>query len=286
MQQIKNVMMNVLALGTQRKTRSGITTSKFFETVSFDLQKGFPAVTCKKLAMKSMIGELLWFINGETTIDTLQKRSGLSDDAWTIWTDDCTRWHNEDDSDAAMFDTNDLGYIYGSQWREFGFSGLDQLELLIEGLKSDPYGRRHIVSAWNPEDLDSMALAPCHTSFQCYVREVGGEKYLDLIWHQRSVDVFLGLPFNIASYAALTHILASICGYKVGMLHGTLGDCHIYEQHGEACRAYLDNECLELCDFVMPKIERLSDLENMTASDFSLNNYNHHGAIKAKLSVG
>ena len=284
--QVKNVMHNTLVEGTVRETRAGKTTSKFFETVSFNLQDGFPAVTCKQLATKPMFGELLWFLNGETDLPNLRKRSGLADNAWTIWTDDCARWHNGKYAYASRYDNDNLGVVYGAQWINFNGDGIDQLSDLVDGLVNDPFGRRHIVTAWNPSEMSEMALPPCHLMFQFYVREEHGEKYLDLVWHQRSVDVFLGLAFNIASYATMVHIFAQICGYKVGMLHGTLGDTHIYEQHMDGCQEYLKRVCLGLPELVLPRITCLEDLRDLTADDFELVDYQHQGKIAGKLSVG
>ena len=284
MESYKNLLREIIINGQDRETRSGKTRGVFGEVMKFDLTEGFPAVTSKKLQFQSVMGELLWFMNGETSLKDLRKRSNLDKDAWTIWTNDCERWHNTDERE---FHREDLGYIYGSQWRQFGKEGMiDQLDELINRLKKDEGSRYHLVTAWNPEDFDEMALPPCHHTFQCYVREKDGEKYLDLMWHQRSVDSFLGLPFNIASYAALTHILAGMIGAKAGMLTATLGDTHIYHKHFEAVSKLLDNPVHDLCIFDMPIIEDLSDVGHLTAKAFKLINYMHSGVIRAELSVG
>ncbi len=292
MKNYKHLIARILLNGQECDTRSGKTFGIFGETLEFDLSEGFPAITSKKLMFKSVIGELLWFLNGETCLPSLRHRSNLSKDQWTIWSDDCSRWHSSGKVPEELFGVGldeSLGYIYGTQWREFGSEGqIDQIKNLIYGLISDPHSRYHLVTAWNPEDFGKMALPPCHHTFQCYVRkEKDGERYLDLMWHQRSVDVFLGLPFNIASYAALTHILAKITGLKAGRLKATLGDTHIYENHLDAINKLLDNETHDLSEIKLPEnLNCLDDIEKLTANDFELINYKHSGQIKAKLSVG
>lgn len=203
MRNYQNLMAKVLEHGEERTTRSGDVIGLFGENLEFDLRKGFPAITTKKLAFKSVVGELLWFLNGDTTLSSLKKYTGLKEDAWTIWTDDCERWHNKRKNDynlntlipeisyEELYDTDDLGKLYGYQWRSFN-GYVDQIANLIEGLQDNPYSRYHIVSAWNPSDIgeDSMTLPACHNFFQCYVSNEG---YLDLIWNQRSSDVLLGL---------------------------------------------------------------------------------------------
>jgi len=472
MQEIKKIINNVMLLGTSRNTRAGVTTSKFFETVSFNLQDGFPAVTCKQLAFKSMMGELLLFCGG--VADRRLMSENFNDSNWDIWKQDCERKSKEDPS---RFNGYNMGEMYPEMWRMrrispsgtielkprtdldsnetvkgipsvcgfgindypdgrrenpkiyriwmdmiircygsrphhkkyrengcsvsprwqsfrnfyndvFSISGfqswvddsgnfsldkdyfgsnvysrntciflesninrklngggqglrifkvgddilfglqeladrfdtyrqhdlvgrllksgcdfieiydsvdviyrpkifVDQLQDAIDKLINDPTGRYALIDNWNIDYKKKAVLGACHNMLQFYVRDAGGKKYLDMAWHQRSVDVFLGLPFNIASYAALVHILAQICGYEVGMLHGTLGDVHIYEQHVDGCTEYLSRDCLELPQlFIMPDVNSLSDLEKLTAKDFSLVNYKHHGKIAGKLSVG
>lgn len=287
-----------------RETRSGNTASSFGHVLAFDLREGFPAVTTKKLAWKAVVGELLWFLSGSTNLKKLREYTELDDDAWTIWSDDCKRWHKNNED--APEDENDLGEIYSYQWRDFGGSehvrnndgvielfgeqGIDQIQNLITSLREQPESRYHLVSAWNPvtNSLQKAALPPCHYAFQCYVtdEDENGIRYLDLMWHQRSVDSFLGLPFNIASYGLLLTILARLTGCRPRFLKCTLGDTHIYEQHLEQCQEMIDREPLPLPTLKFRKIESLEDVLTMKASDFKLDNYVNHGVLKGKLSVG
>ncbi len=290
MKNYKRLLKDILMYGQPCDTRSGKTLSIFGEMLEFDLTKGFPAITSKKLMFKGVIGELLWFLNGENRLESLRFRSNIPKDKWTIWSDDCERWRKSANfpREFDLCDDDYLGYIYGVQWREFGvIDNIDQISNLIDRLKNDPHSRYHLVTAWNPEEIDKMALPPCHYAFQCYVRkESDGKKYLDLMWHQRSVDTFLGLPFNIASYAALTHILAKLTGLEAGRLKVTLGDVHIYQDHLEAVDKLLNNEIHPPPQLILPEMNTLEDLYPLTAKDFSLKGYNHSGQIKAKLSVG
>ena len=205
MQQYLKILTDVILLGEPRNDRTGTGTVSIFDSYAkFDLREGFPAVTTKRLAWKSVVGELLWFLSGSTNLHDLRVFTfGRDEGQWTIWTP-----NYEDQAISMGYDNGNLGPVYGKQWRKFG--GRDQILELIEGLKNNPHGRRHLVSAWNVAELDKMALPPCHYGFQCYVSNDG---YLDLKWAQRSVDCFLGLPFNIASYALLTHILAKLTGF-------------------------------------------------------------------------
>lgn len=204
MQNYKDLLQKIITEGEERGTRSGKTLSIFGEHLAFDLRAGFPAVTTKKLAFKSMVGELLWFLNGKTDLPSLRKYSDLSEDAWTIWSNDCQRWHKQriarlSGEDATNYTTwnnqESLGELYGYQWRtletEF-LKTIDQIQNLIDSIKENPSSRYHIVAAWNATTvaLGRAALAPCHVMFQCYVT-ANGE--LDLMWYQRSVDTFLGL---------------------------------------------------------------------------------------------
>lgn len=195
MLQIQRLMRNIIQNGDKRGSRAGETISLFSPPMLvFDLQNGFPVVTAKKLAWKAMVGELLWFLNGETTTNELKKRTNLDPDKKTIWCPDLERWNKE----QGLSKSTSLGNIYGHQWRKLswfnsrgGMESLDQIAELVKGLKEDPYGRRHIVNSWNVADLAEgyMALPPCHCFFQCYVTSDG---FLDLHWHQRSSDTFLG----------------------------------------------------------------------------------------------
>lgn len=267
-----------------RETRSGNCASTFGHFMEWDLRRGYPAVTIKKLAFEPMIGELLWMLSGSTDLESLRKFTGLDDEAWTIWTQDCERWNKAKGREG--FD--DLGAIYGHQWRNWGANrshGIDQITNLITRIKEDPTSRYHMVSAWDVTDIntDSMALPPCHYAFQCYVTEDGE---LDLMWHQRSVDTFLGLPFNIASYAALAHIIARLTNTRVRFLKCSLGDTHIYEQHLDQCVEIIQRKPFRSPRLVMPEFTTLTQLLELTAKDFKLRDYANHGVVKGKLTVG
>lgn len=286
--QLQSLMKFIKEFGELRDTRSGMTYSVFDPIpMVWDLRKEFPVTNAKKLAWKAMVGELLWFLNGETTIPELRKRTGLAPDKKTIWCPDGERWGSDD-----------LGKIYGHQWRKLtrkltyahqfteGLVKVDQIANLVDGIKNNPYGRRHIVSAWNATDIDEgfLALESCHCFFQCYVSNDG---YLDLKWYQRSWDVFLGAPFNISSYALLLMILADLTGLKPRKLSVSVGDAHIYVNQMKAVDEYLTRRPKNPhFDFTMPKIEALEDLQNLTAEDFPVAKYVSQGTIKAPVSVG
>jgi thymidylate synthase len=280
--QIKDLMMYTLLTGHLRETRSGNVTSTFGKTLQFDLTQGFPAVTSKTLFIKKVVGELLWFLSGNTDLDSLCDYSCMERGKWTIWTDDAERWGGKGNKNC--------GKIYGHNWRNFGgdhggSNGVDQIVDLVIKLCTSTYGRYHRVTAYNPTDmsLDELALPACHTDFQCYVT---GEGRLDLHWNQRSCDQFLGLPYNITSYAILTHILAHLCELKVGKLSCWIGDAHIYENHMDAARKFIDNDSYGPPTLKMPKFVNISQLLECNANDFSLIDYQSAGIIKAPLSVG
>jgi len=228
MQQYLDLVQRILDDGIEKGDRTGTgTRSVFGHQMRFDLQEGFPLVTTKKIHLKSVVGELLWFVSGETNVRWLQE-NGIS--IWDEWAD----------ADG------ELGPVYGHQWRSWPTpSGdtIDQLRDVVEALKTDPNSRRHIVSAWNVADLDAMALAPCHAFFQFYVApQAGGPGRLSCQLYQRSADVFLGVPFNIASYALLTHMVAQVAGLEVGDFVHTLGDAHLYLNHLDQARLQLTRE--------------------------------------------
>lgn len=284
MNQLQSLMKHIIEFGEHRETRSGLTQSVFDPIpLVWNLQREFPVTNAKKLPWKAMVGELLWFLNGETTIPELRKRSNLDEWKDTIWCPDSKRWGSPE-----------LGLIYGYQWRELTrwcnhtdqHLEIDQIANLIDGIKSDPYGRRHIVSSWNVFDIDAghMALEPCHCFFQCYVSNDG---YLDIKWYQRSWDVFLGAPFNISSYALLLMILAELTGLKPRKLSVSVGDAHIYQNQMKAVNEYLTRRPKNpKFKFDMPKIETLEDLKSLTAEDFPVTSYTSQGTIKAPVSVG
>ena len=286
MKQYQDLIKDILENGYETDDRTGTGTIALFGTkLRWDLTKGFPAVTTKKLAWKACIAELLWFMSGSTNVNDLRIRThGSLIQGKTIWDD-----NYENQAKDLGYHSGELGPIYGKQWRDFG--GVDQLVETINRIKKLPTDRRQIVSAWNPAEINQMALPPCHMFYQFNVRN----GYLDLQWYQRSVDVFLGLPFNIASYAALTHIVAKMCNLIPGDLVFSGGNTHIYSNHVEQCKEVLRREPKELCSL---EINWPSNFENwptkiqmdwvtgtMTHSDFVLKNYESHPTIKAKMAV-
>jgi thymidylate synthase len=264
MQQYLQLLQHILDNGIQKNDRTGTgTISAFGYQMRFDLQKGFPLVTTKKVHLKSIIYELLWFLRGDTNIQYL-KENGV-----TIWNE----WANEN---------GDLGPVYGKQWRAWeGKNGkiIDQISELIQQIKKNPDSRRLIVSAWNVADLSEMALMPCHNMFQFYV----ADNKLSCQLYQRSADVFLGVPFNIASYALLTMMIAQVCDLEFGEFVHSFGDVHIYNNHIEQVELQLSREPYPLSDMkINPDIK---DIFGFQFEDFSLENYQSHPAIKAKVAV-
>jgi len=259
-----DLMQHVLEHGHEKSDRTGTgTRSVFGYQMRFDLAAGFPLLTTKKLHLRSIIHELLWFLRGETNIRYL-KENGVS-----IWDD----WADAD---------GNLGPVYGHQWRHWPTSGggeVDQIVQLIDGLKSNPDSRRHIVSAWNPADIPKMKLPPCHALFQFYV--AGGKLSCQL--YQRSADIFLGVPFNIASYALLTLMVAQVCGLKPGEFVHTLGDAHLYSNHMEQTQLQLSREPRPLP--TMQLNPAVKDIFAFRFEDFSLEDYDPHPHIPAPVAV-
>jgi thymidylate synthase len=276
MKQYHDLLEDILNNGEVKDDRTGVgTISVFGRQLRFDLSKGFPAITTKKLAWKSVKSELLWFIEGTGDERRLAEILHGSRDSTnsTIWTGNAqaTYWLPK-----AKYD-GDLGRVYGVQWRDW--RGVDQLTKLIEGIKTDPNGRRHIITAWNVDELDQMALPPCHVLAQFYV----SNGKLSCHMYQRSVDVFLGLPFNIASYALLTHMIAQACDLKVGELIISTGDTHIYSNHIEQVKEQLSREEYPLpALFLNPEIK---DIDKFAMDDILLFDYQSHGTIKADMAV-
>ncbi|WP_445396443.1 thymidylate synthase [Zobellella sp. An-6] len=258
------LMQHILEQGEQKEDRTGTgTLSVFGHQMRFDLSKGFPLVTTKKCHLKSIIHELLWFLNGDTNIAYL-KDKGVS--IWDEWADE----HGE------------LGPVYGHQWRSWqGADGrvIDQISLALDTIRHNPDSRRIIVSAWNVGELDKMALAPCHALFQFYV--AGGRLSCQL--YQRSCDVFLGLPFNIASYALLTHMMAQQAGLEVGDFVWTGGDVHLYSNHLEQARLQLSREPRPLPTLRLAR--KPGSLFDYAFEDFVLENYRPHPHIKAPVAI-
>jgi thymidylate synthase len=272
-----NALHNVLNNGTVREDRTGTGTIGIFGMQQrYDLSQGFPAVTTKKLAFKACLSELLWFIEGSSDERRLAEilHGPDTEHKRTIWTDNALAgyWIPK-----AKFQ-GDLGRVYGVQWRDFG--GVDQLLKLVEGIKQDPYGRRHIISAWNPAELDQMALPPCHCFAQFYV---SADNKLSCQMYQRSCDMFLGVPFNIASYSLLTHMVAQVCGLGVGEFVHVLGDAHIYLNHVDQVKEQLSREPLPAPQlWINPDV---IDITKFTMEDFRLDGYQSHGSIKAPMAV-
>ena len=276
MKQYHELLKDILNNGEERNDRTGVgTISVFGRQLRFDLTQGFPAVTTKKLAWKAVVSELLWFLEGSNDERRLAEiLYGRPDSGRnTIWTGnaEAAYWQPR-----AKF-PGDLGRVYGVQWRDWG--GVDQVAKLIDGLKNDPTGRRHIISAWNVDELDQMALPPCHVMSQFYV----SKGKLSCHMYQRSVDVFLGLPFNIASYALLTHMVAHVCGLEAGELIISTGDTHIYSNHVEQVKEQLSREPYPLPTlWLNPNIK---DIDSFTMETIDLDNYKCHSTIKAEMAV-
>lgn len=281
MQQYHDLLQKILDNGIDSSDRTGIgTRSLFAEQLRFDLKQGFPAITTKKLAWKSMVSELIWFIEGtgdERRLAEIQHGTRRLEKT-TIWTANA----NADYWKPNARYEGDLGRVYGVQWRNWrkvdGWQTVDQLKNLIDSLKNDPTGRRHIISAWNPGELDQMALPPCHMMAQFYIRN----NQLSCQMYQRSCDAFLGLPFNIASYALLTHLIAKTIGAEVNELIITLGDVHIYNNHFDAVQTQLART-----SFPLPTLQLLNNVDVWTATlnDISLIDYQCHPTIQADMAV-
>lgn len=272
-----NLLSDILEHGETRSNRTGTDTISLFGTqLRFNMRERFPAVTTKKLAFKACKAELLWFLEGSSDERRLAEIThGSRSEAFkTIWTPNA----NADYWAPKATYPGDLGRVYGVQWRDFG--GTDQVTQLIDGIKKDPFGRRHIISAWNPPELSQMALPPCHVMSQFYVTTKGE---LSCQMYQRSADVFLGVPFNIASYALLTSMIAKVCGLRPGDLIITFGDSHIYLDHVDQVKEQLQREPLEIPKlWLHPEVDDIFDFE---MDDIGLMNYQSHDAIKAKMAV-
>ena len=261
MKQYLNLLQDIMDNGVDKLDRTGVgTRSVFGRQMRFDLSKGFPLVTTKKVHLKSIIHELLWFIKGSTNIKYLQ------DNGVRIWNE----WADEN---------GDLGPVYGSQWRNWNGEGIDQLAEVIDKLKHNPNDRRMIVSAWNVGKIAEMRLPPCHMMFQFYV---AGNK-LSCMLYQRSCDMFLGVPFNIASYALLTMMIAQVCGLEPGEFIHTLGDTHIYHNHFEQVREQLSRQPLPLP--VMKLNPAVKNIDDFTYDDFTLEGYESYGKLAAPVAV-
>lgn len=251
--------------GSERSDRTGVgTIGVFGAQARFDLRESFPLLTTKKLHTRSIIYELLWFLRGDTNIKY------LNENRVSIWDE----WADKD---------GNLGRVYGAQWRDWRAPDgrhIDQIKNLVDGIRKDPFGRRHIVSAWNPGEIDKMALPPCHALFQFYVSPDGG---LSCQLYQRSADLFLGVPFNIASYALLTMMVAQVCGLKPREFVHTFGDLHIYKNHLDQVREQLSREPRALPKMKLNPNRR--ELDEFVYEDFTLEGYDPHPTIKAPIAV-
>lgn len=264
MRQYLDLLQHVLSTGTEKSDRTGTgTLSTFGYQMRFDLTDGFPALTTKRLHLRSIIGELMWFLRGDTNVRWLQER-GIS--IWDEW------------ADAQ----GDLGPVYGHQWRSWPTPDgrhIDQIAAVVSSIRANPDSRRHLVSAWNVADVDQMALPPCHTLFQFYV----ADGRLSCQLYQRSADVFLGVPFNIASYALLTHMVAQVTGLRVGDFVHTLGDAHLYLNHLDQARLQLTRDPRPLPSLRLNP-ERTA-LDEFDLGDVELVGYDAHPSIKAPIAV-
>ncbi len=290
MKQYHALLNEILEKGTDRLDRTSTGTRSIFGyQMRFDLADGFPLLTTKKVHFKSVVHELLWFITGSTNIRPLVLNNVK---IWNEWPYErfvkSDAYNNESLDEYVERIKNDqmfadkhgnLGPVYGKQWRDF--NGVDQLKQLIEGIRHNPFSRRHIISAWNPAELENMALPPCHMMMQFYVSS--DRKRLSCQLYQRSADVFLGVPFNIASYALFTHLVAQVCDLEAGEFIHTFGDVHIYNDHMEQVALQLSREPLPLAHLRLNPM--IKEIEDFRYEDIELLDYQSHPAIKAKVSV-
>ena len=275
-----DLLQHVLSHGSEKGDRTGTgTLSHFGAQLRFDLADGFPLLTTKKVHFKSIVYELFWFLSGSTHVDYLQE-NGVR-----IWNE----WATAEQTARFNRPAGDLGPVYGHQWRNYGATkdengiynndGIDQISQVIEQIKNNPNSRRLIVSGWNPGEAEQVALPPCHTLFQFFV----ADNKLSCQLYQRSADLFLGVPFNIASYALLTHMVAQVCGLEVGEFIWTGGDCHIYQNHRQQVELQLTRELYTLPTLTLnPDV---TDIFAFTYDDISVDGYVSHPAIKAKVAV-
>jgi len=266
----QQLLSDIIEFGVEKKDRTGTgTISEFGHQIRHKMSEGFPLLTTKKMAWKQIVSELLWFLTGQTNIAFLHKHNNH------IWDGDYEKSGRTD---------GDLGPIYGKQWRKWdGKNGrIDQIDDLVRELKTNPDSRRLMVSAWNVGELDQMVLPPCHYGFQVWTREENGQRYISLMWNQRSVDTFLGLPFNIASYGLLLHILANEVNMIPDELIGNLGDTHLYLNHIEQAK-----EQISRTSFDLPQLKTEAKMDGICCNvpdDFVLEGYQYHPTIKAPLS--
>ena len=275
-----DLLQHVFTHGSEKGDRTGTgTLSHFGAQLRFDLADGFPLLTTKKVHFKSIVYELFWFLSGSTHVDYLQE-NGVR-----IWNE----WSTAEQTARFNRPAGDLGPVYGHQWRNYGATkdengiynndGIDQITQVVEQIKNNPNSRRLIVSGWNPGEAEQVALPPCHTLFQFFV----ADNKLSCQLYQRSADLFLGVPFNIASYALLTHMVAQVCGLEVGEFVWTGGDCHIYQNHREQVELQLTRELYTLPTLTLNS--NVTDIFAFKYEDISIDGYESHPAIKAKVAV-
>jgi len=299
--QYQALLQTILDYGVEKKDRTGTGTKSIFGyTIRHNMKDGFPALTTKKLAWKQVVSELLWFLTGQTNIQYLLKHNNhiWDGDAYKNYTTKLSKVHSKHykpmemkefierikTDDAFANEYGELGPIYGKQWRKWdGKNGMiDQIDDLVKELKTNPDSRRLMISAWNVGELDMMVLPPCHYGFQVWTREENGKRYISLMWNQRSVDTFLGLPFNIASYALLLQIIANEVSMIPDELIGNLGDTHLYLNHIEQAK-----EQIGRTSFDLPKLKTEAKIDGICCNvpdDFILEGYQYHPTIKAPLS--
>ena len=291
MKQYLDALKHILEQGEDKSDRTGVgTRSAFGHQMRFNLREGFPAVTTKKLAWRSVVGELLWFLEGSTDERrlaeiTFEKPREELVDKKTIWTANADNQGQIDLGYENNDNVKELGPVYGYQWRNFDgcelYDGVDQIEWLINEIRTNPDSRRLILSAWNPNQLSQMALPPCHTLAQFNV--TNGNLSCQL--YQRSADMFLGVPFNIASYALLTHMIAQICDLGVADLVWTGGDCHIYTNHMEQVKKQIERNPRSHPTLEMPNFKSLEELLSTGTGQYTLNNYDPMDSIKAPMAI-
>ncbi len=282
----------ILDHGEDRDDRTGTgTRSVFGYQTRYDLREGFPLLTTKRMYIRPIAEELLWFLKGDTNIKYLVDRNvkiwnewpyenyKKSDDYQGETLEEFVEMIKNDDIFAAKY--GELGPVYGKQWRDFNGQGIDQISELIDGLKNNPMSRRHIVCAWNPAQIDQMALPPCHAFMQFYVSP--DRKYLSCQLYQRSADTFLGVPFNIASYALLTEMIAQVCGYEAKEFVHTFGDAHIYLNHIDVVKQQLEREPMPRCHLVLNK--EITNIFDFTIDDIKIEGYHSHKKLVGKISV-
>jgi thymidylate synthase len=296
----QTLLQDILDNGVNKSDRTGTgTISVFGRQIRHNMKQGFPILTTKKLAWKQVVSELLWFLTGQTNISFLVKHNNhiWDGDAYKNYQNKMTEWFGnetqltkEDFIEKVKTDNEfakqwgDLGAIYGKQWRKWKSENgvIDQIDDLVKQLKTSPDSRRLMVSAWNVGELDKMVLPPCHYGFQLYTKQVDGKRYISLMWNQRSVDTFLGLPFNIASYGLLLHIIANEVDMIPDELIGNLGDVHLYSNHIEQAKEQISRE-----PFDLPTLKTNSKIDGICCNvpdDFVLEGYQSHPTIKAPLS--